>query len=173
MQQQTDNGPWYKQFWAWFILTPLLVVVVVSLSFVTVSVFKADDVVVDNYYKEGRLINQRFEQDAQAQSLKLSGSLQFDLELGEVLLSVQGETTFPEVMTLMINHPTSAESDARVSLHRIAAGRYRGDLESRPYNRRYLRLLPVANPTEQNDAPWRLKGEIDFASSDSISFGQP
>ena len=170
--QQRDNGPWYKQFWAWFILTPLLVVVVTSATFVSLAVINADDVVIDNYYKEGRLINQRFEQDEAAAALKLTGQLRFDLELGEVLLSIQGETEFPEVMALLVNHPTRADSDVQVRLQRIASGRYRGDLVERPDHRRYLRLVPVAEASEQNAAAWRLTGEIDFAASDSISFGQ-
>ncbi len=172
MNQQLDNGPWYKQFWAWFILTPLLIVVVACLFFVSIAVFNADDVVIDNYYKEGRMINQRFEQDEKAAALKLSGKLDFDLLLGEVLLSIQGESDFPETLTLLLNHPTSAERDSQVSLHRIAAGRYRGDLEKQPTHRRYLRLVPVSDATQQNAAEWRLTGEIDFAASDSISFGQ-
>lgn len=172
MTNELDQGPWYKQFWAWFILTPLLVVVIVCLFFVSIAVFNADDVVIDNYYQEGRMINQRFEQDERALALKLSGDLTFDLELGEVLFSVQGETRFPESLTLLLNHPTNADADQQVRLHMITPGRYRGDLESRPNHRWYLRVVPVADATQQNDADWRLMGEIDFAASDSIRFGQ-
>ena len=68
-----DDGPWYKQFWAWFILTPLIVVVLVWIPFLTIVVKNADDTVIDNYYKEGRMINQRADQDRRAQTLGLAG----------------------------------------------------------------------------------------------------
>jgi hypothetical protein len=44
-----DLKPWYRQFWAWFILSPLITVVIVSSITVTLAVKNADDRVVDNY----------------------------------------------------------------------------------------------------------------------------
>lgn len=172
MTKVFDEGPWYKQFWAWFILTPLLIVIVAVLSFVAVAVYNADDVVIDNYYKEGRLINQRFEQDKQAVALHIHGKLRFDLELGEVLLTLSGDTELPEKLLLLLNHPTSAARDQQVVLHAITPGRYRGDLERRPQHRWYLRLLPAVEPAQQNNADWRLNGQIDFAATDSLQLGE-
>ena len=173
MIDDRDDGPWYQQRWAWFVLMPLIVVVVACIFFVGLAFKHADDVVIDNYYKEGRTINQRFEQDAQAEVLQLTGELRFDLSVGEVLLSIRGEAEFPEQLTLLLNHPISEEFDQRVLLHKLGAGRYRGDLESQPQHRWYLRLLPVADVDQQNTADWRLNGEIDFALSDTVGFGNP
>ena len=49
--QEQDEGPWYKQPWAWFVLTPLITVVLVSSVTVTIAVKYADERVIDNYYK--------------------------------------------------------------------------------------------------------------------------
>jgi len=172
MTKDFDEGPWYKQFWAWFILTPLLIVIVVGLSFVVLAVRNADDVVIDNYYKEGRLINQRFEQDKQALALNIQGELRFDLELGEVLLNLSGDTQLPERLLLLLNHPTSAARDQQVVLHAITPGRYRGDLEHRLQHRWYLRLLPAATAAQQHSADWRINAQIDFATTDSLYLGE-
>ena len=58
MKTEQDVKPFYRKFWFWFVFTPLIVVVCVSLTMVTVAFRHADDVVIDNYYKEGRMINQ-------------------------------------------------------------------------------------------------------------------
>lgn len=78
--------PWYRQFWFWFVFGPLIIIVFVCAFLVSTALRNADDVIIDNYYKEGRMINQTLEQDKQAKLLGLSAELRFDLETGDVLL---------------------------------------------------------------------------------------
>lgn len=158
--------PWYREFWVWFILAPLITVVIVSSFTITVAVKGADDRVIDDYYKEGRMINHRMDQDLLAQALNVSANVQFDQALGELSLQLfQDIDNFPSQLALELSHPAQAELDQRYVLNRIAANQYQVELPEflvvQPLQHRwYLRLKPVSEGVDQT--LWRLRGEIDF-----------
>lgn len=160
MTQTTDIGPWYRQPWFWFVMSPLIVVIGVSLTFVGISIFHADDRVVDNYYKQGRTINQSFEQEARARALNLAAEVEFDPVTGEVFLALSKDGPMPERLLLLIGHPVSAERDQRIVMNAVRDGYYRGDLAAPLSHRRYLTLLPEYPSDNLNAAEWLVRGEI-------------
>jgi hypothetical protein len=166
---QEPVAPWYKQFWAWFILAPLIVVVIACSITVSIAFKNKDDVVIDNYYKEGRTINQRFIQDANAREMGLSGELVFDRQLGEILLSLQADEELPDELELELSHPSKAAKDMYLTLKQMSPGRYRTDYDGTLENHWYVRILP--HKEEQiAEARWRLKGEVDFKYGERIHF---
>lgn len=168
MSENTPVAPWYRQPWFWFVMSPLIVVICVVLTFVTISVFHADDRVVDNYYKQGRTINQSFEQEARAQALNLRADVAFDMVTGEVMVNLTGDGALPDVLHLMIGHPVNADQDQRILLQKVRDGRYRGDLTAALSHRRYLTLLPEHDVNQMRSAEWLLRGEIHFDQRDRI-----
>ncbi len=166
---QEPTQPWYKQFWAWFILAPLIVVIFACAITVSIAFNNKDDVVIDNYYKEGRMINQRFEQDSTAREMGLTGELMFDREVGEVFLTLQSDAVLPEELVLELSHPHKAEYDQQLILKKVIEGRYRADLGARLQHQWYVRILPHIE-AEITEAPWRLKGEINFKFGDRVNF---
>ena len=192
-QMNEDLKPWYRQFWAWFILSPLITVVVVSSITVSIAVINADDRVVDNYYKEGRAINMRLDQDLLAISLDINAQLRFDTISDDLVLILNAQTgALPEYLLLELSHPAQVERDHKLLLTRTAANQYNAELSDEVLNSRwYLRLLPIesldgadkANIVEQTKSSvsqtldntkqvWRLRGEIDFAKTKTV-FLQP
>ena len=170
--------PWYTQFWAWFVLMPLILVVIACAITVSIAFRQADDVVIDNYYKEGRMINQRLEQDQYAAKAGLSGKLRFDLDVGEIVLFLDTQTTkegksieemFPPKLLLLLNHPTSAARDRQIILNETAPGQYRGDLERGLNYRWYIYIIPSLLVSDRNLATWRLTGEIDFNNTHTMT----
>lgn len=162
-----DSRPWYRQFWLWVVLTPLIVVVCVSLGLVSIAFYFSDDVVIDNYYKQGRMINQSLEQDRHAAALGLSAQVTFDRVTGEVLVSLPNEQALPEQLLLLLGHRFEADLDQEISLQQITPGRYHGELNTKPEYQWYLSLLPALNKTQRNEAEWVLSGEINFAQGDN------
>lgn len=164
--------PWYKQVWAWFVLTPLIVIFLVCSVLLTIAYKESDDVVIDNYYKEGRMINQRIDEDLLAQQLALKGVVEFDLEVGEVILTI--DAAKKEVLTntlfLYLDHPVEADYDLELAMHKIAEGRYLAALDRRINNRWYLRLSPERLATDDQQF-WRVTGEIDLNSTHRLVFG--
>jgi len=162
--------PWYRQFWFWFVFGPLIFIIIMCGFTVSIALKGADDVIIDNYYNEGRLINQTLEQDKRAQALGLSGKLSFDRVSGEVLLSIANAPTdavlMPEQLLLLMGHPVKAAKDQLITLTAIAPGKYRGELITGPDYSWYLTLYPVKDLTQRNEASWTLSGEINFRVAD-------
>lgn len=173
INDERDKQPWFRQFWFWFVMTPLIVVICVVLTFVGVSFFHADDRVVDSYYKEGRAINQTFEQQARAHARGMVAQLRFDLVTEEVFLELTGEGALPEFLYLTLGHPVEADLDERVHMQQVREGRYRGTFKGQLRHRRYLTLLPEVTPDQIRDADWLLRGEINFANADRVELSAP
>ena len=162
--------PWYRQFWFWFVFGPLIFIIILCGFTVTIALKNADDVIIDNYYKEGRMINQTLDQDKRAKALGLSAELRFDVQTGEVMLSLPqlpDGTQLPDHLLLLMGHPVKAAKDQQVQLRALAPGQYRGELAVRPEFSWYLTLYPVTDLAQRNQAEWTLSGQIDFAQGDS------
>lgn len=163
--------PWYRQFWFWFVFSPLIYIVIMCSITVTIALKGADDVIIDNYYKEGRMINQALEQDKHAQALGLSADLRFDRATGDVLLTVANipadASLLPDDLLLMMGHPMKAAKDQLVALKAIAPGHYRGQLQVEPDYSWYLTLYPIKDLALRNDAAWTISGEINFRDAET------
>jgi hypothetical protein len=166
---QLDEGPWYQQTWAWFVLTPLIVVVVASIGFIFLAFGKSDDIVRDNYYQEGRSINQHFSLDETARSLGLDGQLDVDLLVGEVVLDMTSNAPLPPTLKLEMSHPIQSEKDTVLMLTEIAPGRYTAQLDTRLAHRWYVRL---SSPAEGDFQAWRLSGELNLDKGTRLVFSE-
>ncbi|UTF60048.1 FixH family protein [Gilvimarinus sp. DA14] len=161
MQDRSAN-PWYREPWAWFVLTPLIVVVIVSLSFVTVAVRHADDTVIDNYYKQGRMINQSLEQDKRAANWQLQAELQWRGAKSEVNVELSSPVIpAPEELTLWLDHPFEESLDTRLTLQKVSDTSYRAQSPNLTHQW-YVTLVPGRSDSGRTDSPWRLRGEINF-----------
>ncbi len=163
--------PWYRQFWFWFVFGPLIFIIIMCAFTVSIALKGADDVIIDNYYKEGRLINQALGQDKYASELGLRGDLSFDLTTGDIVLTIANpptdEALMPQDLLLLMGHPVKAAKDQLISLKAISSGYYRGELLAKPEYSWYLTLYPVSEFANRNQAPWTLSGEINFQSGAS------
>ncbi|WP_428818687.1 FixH family protein [Microbulbifer sp. MCCC 1A16149] len=155
-------APWYREPWFWMVMAPLILVVVVSFTMVSIAVRHGDDVVSDTYYKDSRMYHYSAEQDQRARELNLAGMLLFSPEDKTVSLDLRGQVDFPEKLLLTLSHPVEADLDAHVVLEQISIGRYRGKVEAPLQHRWYLQVMPELDPEQFRDAQWRLKGEINF-----------
>jgi hypothetical protein len=70
--------PWYTHRWPWFLMLGPASVVVAG-SFVTwLALGHPDAMVVDDYYKQGKAINQDLRRDRVASALRLAVQLRYD-----------------------------------------------------------------------------------------------
>lgn len=158
--------PAWREPWFWFVMTPLIFVVILGAVLLSAAFIGADNRVYDDYYQQGRMINNRFAAKEVAKRLAIRGGVAFDLEVGEVWLHLDGETE-PKQVLLSLSHPSDAELDHQLVLQWVSHGRYRGELE-RAYGGRWYVLL---SPGQQGaEPPWRVASEVDFSQSRSISF---
>lgn len=159
--------PWYRQFWFWYLMTPLVVVVAVTSLLISVAYRNADDVVIDNYYKEGRMINQVMVQHRRAAELQLSAQLDFDRTIGDISLTLPEDIALPDKLLLLLDHPFEADLDQTVIFSRLAGNHYAGQLEKSIDHLWYLTLMPELDADRRKEAEWILSGRIRFGKTDS------
>ncbi len=167
MTDSTDEKilPWYRQFWFWFVFGPLIFIIILCFITVTIAFNYSDDVVTDNYYKSGLMINQTFKQDEKAAALNLVARVKFDQTTGDVLVSLSGNHDYPKNILLFLDNPVKSKKDQSVLLTSISAGEYRGELESPVEYSWYISLVPESDVKKRKDAEWLLSGEIDFSKT--------
>lgn len=157
--------PWYRQFWFWFVFGPLIFIIILCGFTVSIAFNYADDVVTDNYYKSGLLINQTLKQDEKAAALHLVANVKFDSATGEVLVNLTGDSTLPKNLLLFLDNPVKSKKDQSVLLTEVAAGQYRGELASPVEYSWYIALVPESDVSKRKQAEWLLTGEINFAKA--------
>ena len=158
--QDPHGGPWYHHFWPWFIVVLLGTTVVAGISTVVIAVRGADSLVADDYYREGKAINQSFAADREAALREASARV----EIGErvsVSLDILGE--YPPALLLELSHVTRAAQDRSLRLERSASGGYVG-LETAPDGSYYATLRPASE-----GASWRLRRRIDLPAQRRFS----
>jgi len=165
MHSDTSVQPWYKEFWAWFIIGILVFAVVLGLSLAYVAIQGADTLVVSNYYDAGKGINQSLEREKLAVKLGISAELSLDNTTGSAELVLLGSSR-PQVLTLNLISPTQAEKDRRVILQPVDSNIYRGILQDDIAGRRFVEVLGLEGGKE-----WRLFDEEELASGQVILLG--
>jgi hypothetical protein len=149
-----DTEPWYRQFWPWFLILLPASVVVAGLTTLVLANRHADDLVVDDYYKDGLAINRQLEKKHRAEQLGISARLTFSER--SVAVTVTGPVEAP-ALALLLSHPLESDQDFELELARVAAGEYRGVLSHRVSPRWHWKLeLPGSEG-------WRLDGSIEAA----------
>lgn len=159
--RQEDDEPWYRQFWPWFLIALPGSVVIAGLSTLYIANLYSDDLVVDDYYKDGLAINKELGKQATAQELGISAQIKVLGHRAQVRL---GGGLTPESFDLRFSHPLEADRDFSVNLTAVAPGLYQTELPAT--------LAPNWHWTmEASDKQWRLDGSLvagDFIDSDPL-----
>jgi hypothetical protein len=147
-----DSLPWYRQFWPWFLIMLPASVVVAGFYTLYLANRYADDLVVDNYYKNGLAINRQLEKKQRATDLGISVQLQFS----KVAVTVQmtGPVDAAELQLLM-SHPLESDRDFAVVLMRVDPGLYSGILQQSVAPRWHWTL------ELEHAQAWRLDGVVE------------
>lgn len=152
--------PWYKQFWPWFLFGLPGSVVVAGLITVWIAIDGSDDMVNDDYYKEGLAINQQLEKQQLARDLGLRAELNLDGE--QLSLTLRGNTAMPSTIELFLSHPASDTLDIKLTMVQAQAGYYLARATIPP-QRYYLSIEGL-----HYDQRWRLKQEVHFGNTDRV-----
>lgn len=147
--------PWYRQFWPWFIIALPATSVVAGLSTLGIAIRNQDSLVRDDWYKDGKAINQSLERDNVAKAHAITAELKIDNITGEIGVTLSAAAGFklPQSLTLNLSHPTLASQDQTLTLLRHADGQYHGVLKQGLRGRYYLEL---------STPEWRLNSSRDF-----------
>ena len=101
---------WYQETWPWVLIAIPFSAVLFGIVMVTTALNHPDDLVVDDYYKEGKGINRSLERDRLARELGISASW----ETGQMGFKVSG--AMDAAVYLHIYHVTDQQLDRQVIL---------------------------------------------------------
>lgn len=104
--------PWFTHGWLWFVMLLPFSAVVFGVVMVVSANYQRDDLVVDNYYKEGMGINLRLEQDNRAAIKGASVTLSAITQAG-VVFDIVGAG---DNVTISLFHVSDASLDLSVPL---------------------------------------------------------
>lgn len=150
-----DTKPWYRYGWVWFLIGIPATSVVLGSIFIWISFTQADSLVADDYYKQGRGINQRLEKDQAAadRGIKLNASIKAqpngDQRI-EVRFVANPGVQAPELLRLRLSHPTIDQKDILATLIKSGPGLYRTDVPGISAGRWYVQV-------EDDHSDWRVR----------------
>tara|TARA_R110000868_G_scaffold177969_6_gene417287 strand:+ start:3932 stop:4465 length:534 start_codon:yes stop_codon:yes gene_type:complete len=161
MQADNQIAPWYKQFWAWFVIAILAFAVFIGLGLLFIAMLNPDSLVRDNYYTEGKAINMYLGRDHMARDLNVTANFDIDEVTGDISMQLQGDfAAMPRSLTLDLISPAHASKDRAITLRQIKDNTYTGQLEQQIEGRRYIEL---SDPDKPGDHGWRVTGELQMA----------
>lgn len=154
--------PWFKEPWPWLLAIMPLTAVIAGGFTLWFAITSNDGLVVDDYYKQGKAINQTKARDHQAEALGIRAQLEprgsaLQMRLEGRLLSAPGQ------LTLKIMHPTRSGDDHDVLLNWDGTA-YTGRLPKLASTHYRVQLTP-----EHGD--WRLTGT--WVAGKAISLTPP
>lgn len=120
--------PWYRHRWPWLLAIAPAAALIGGIVTLWLAVTTSDPLVVDDYYREGRAINQQLARDRVAASLGLHAELRFETAPApavELQLAAERGTGWPPEVKLRIVHATIASLDREYTLEHVGNGRYR------------------------------------------------
>ena len=124
--------PWYRYAWPWLLAIAPAAALIGGLVTLWLAVTTSDSLVVDDYYREGRAINQQLARDRLAGSLGLHGELRFEPQSAAgnppvitLQLAAARGSAWPPELGLRIVHATIASRDRKYRLEHVGNGRYR------------------------------------------------
>jgi hypothetical protein len=112
VMQKAPAAPWYRHRWPWFIMLGPVAVMLATLVSVLLAVRQPDAMVVDDYYKQGKAINQDLRRDRMATGLRLHLEARYERTGGRLtgrLESFGRPLTAP--LRIHLAHPTQPHKD--------------------------------------------------------------
>jgi hypothetical protein len=157
MTEAKMDIPWYRHRWPWLLMIMPAIAIFGGLFTWWLAATANNSLVVDDYYREGRAINQQLARDDRAAQLGLGATLTHRLmpsaqaPAGIILeLSASQSTgSRPDWLSLRLVHATESALDSALRLTHQGNGRYEGP-----------GILPATGhwvvQLEDPDREWRL-----------------
>jgi hypothetical protein len=169
MSEVVEQKPWHQHRMLWLVIGIPLWSVVAGIIFISLALSDANDVVKDNYYKEGLAINQSFAQDAAAKALNLKALVEVK---DQTRLVVKLENGFGPFIRLSLYHNADSDFDMHGAMAQIRTDEtgswYQFQLPEYVTGRWFIELTgtdsdsTVADAGPESRQAWRLHKRLDF-----------
>jgi hypothetical protein len=152
LNRQPEQAPWYKHRWPWLLMLGPCIVVIAGIFTIWIAVKQQDALVVDDYYKQGKAINQDLRRDRVASNLGMHFSAHYDQDRQQLQGQVSSDARQTvDAITLRLIHATLPEKDIVLLETLDQAGRFSIDLPQLDAGRWQVLV-------ENKARDWRLGG---------------
>jgi hypothetical protein len=118
-------GAWYTHRWPWLIMLGPAVVIVGGAFATYLAITRPDAMVVDDYYKQGKAINQDLRRDRVASTLALAFEAVYDPASATLSGSMRGAgRALVTPLHIYLAHPTQPAKDLQLLVQPDAGGRF-------------------------------------------------
>ena len=110
--QTATMQPWYRHPWPWLLMLGPFLVVLAGIHTTWLAFSRQDALVVDDYYKQGKAINQDLRRDRIAADLKLELDARYNPASGRLEGQVRSlGQAYAGQLTISLVHSTRPEKD--------------------------------------------------------------
>ncbi len=149
---------WYKQFWPWFIIFFPASAVVAGLITVAIAFKHGDSLVKDNWYKDGKAINQQLDKQKRAKALGINAQINLDRDKKHLLLTLSNiDGLKTNTVNVLLAHPTQPEKDREYQAFYTPQGQFVIQLPTIPTGYYHLTINPKSTK-------WQLMGNMNFSN---------
>lgn len=159
---QQDTKPWYKQLWPWLLIAIPVFTALKAVHTIVIMQQNSPDLVVDDYYKEGRAINMQLAKYREAALRNLQATI---LIAGDKAIVRFAENAVLEgKVHLDFYHPTLAARDFALDAERSGELLYVANLPLSPTGKWQL---VVSDASKE----WKLRAELNLPVATEIKLG--
>lgn len=161
-RNQLPAAPWYTHRWPWLLMLGPFLVVVAATFTGWLAFSRQDALVVDDYYKQGKAINQDLRRDRMAASLQLKFNAHYDPAAGKLIGSMAGANqALAGKIKLRLVHSTQPEKDINRDVQLDRHGNFAVDLAMLEQARWQVLV-------EDEARNWRLTGEWSWPKEQAV-----
>lgn len=161
--KDSRQAPWYKQRWPWLLMIGPAWVVVGAVIMITLALRTPDALVVDDYYKRGKAINQDLSRDRAAAAMQMQFEAAYKPAEGRItgVLTAAGKPV-PGTVLIQLVHSTQPEKDLKLEAQSGSDGRFSVALAMLERAR-----WQVIVEGERRD--WRLSGQWKWPEQQAVT----
>nr|WP_244772918.1 FixH family protein [Alysiella crassa]UOP05986.1 FixH family protein [Alysiella crassa] len=130
--KHNDNAPFYRQPIFWMLMSGSILVVIAAFVSFGIAKTHAQDMVSDDYYKDGKHINLQIDRDNHALERNISAQVMFNPEGSAVKVFVNGQFEAQNGVKLLLLHPTRQDEDRTIELKAINGNEFAAQFEPLP-----------------------------------------
>jgi hypothetical protein len=153
--------PWFRQFWPWFLILLPGIVIVWTLATVVLFSQNAVSLVSEDYYKEGKAINQDITKLQEAKALNLTAFV-YNQDSTVIIALDKGKLEQYPALRVNIVHRTLENKDIEIMASADAQGHYRISLDEALNGPWFVKVSSF-------DQRWILQGKVNFPSTTPTS----
>lgn len=157
MHAPAQNRPWYRYKGPWLLMAGPAIVVVAGVTTAIIATRNADDLVADDYYKRGKVVNMDLKRQTNAEALGLTATLLLGDNQRSLRLQLTGNSQFAPPKQLLLNliHPTRADQDQLLQLTLGGDNYYQGAAKAPLLGRWHVSIEDLSKQWRLTDT-WRL-----------------